>query len=219
MAYNLLDLQTAVQDDLKDPSFSATRILRYLNYGQLAIFNTHLFLFTEKAVTGALTIGKYIYDQQADHQSTIGGVLIDPGNTTFRIILNKDNYLPHRQFFEQYPDPTIYANSQPSVWTEFGQQIYFDRTVDKAYAFTQRYYRIPTSMSAPTDVPSVPESFRELLELYACYRAEKYRQNHDIAAIYKQEFDDELESMVLRYSPAQQAGPSLMGSARSRSAL
>lgn len=214
MAYNLLDLQSAVLDDLQDPSFNVTRITRYLNYGQLAIFNTHLFKFTEKAVTGALTVGKYIYDQQSDHQSTIGGVLIDPGNTTFRIVINKDNYLPHRDFFEQYPDPTIYANAQPSMWTEFSGQIYFDRTVDKAYSFTQRYYKIPTSLSANTDVPSVPEPFRELLEYYARSRAEEYRGNLDIAAVYMQKFEDGLESMVLRYNPSQVAGPMKMGSAR-----
>lgn len=214
MAYNLLDLQTAVLDDLKDPSFSSGRITRYLNYGQLAIFNSHLFKFTEKAVTGALTVGKYIFDQQADHQATIGGVLIDPTNTSFRIIIDQDNYLPHREFFENYPDPTIYANSQPSRWTEFAGQIYFDRTVDKTYNFTQRYYKIPTSLSSATDVPSVPEPFRELLEYYARSRAEEYRGNLDIAGVYLQKFEDGLESMVLRYNPSQVAGPLRMGSAR-----
>jgi hypothetical protein len=214
MSYNLQDLQSAALDDLQDPSFNVTRLTRYLNYGQLAIFNTHLFKFTEKAVTGALTIGKYIYDQQPDHQTTIGGVLIDPTNTSFRIVINKDNYLPHRQFFEQYPDPTIYANAQPSRWTEFGGQIYFDRTLDKAYSFTQRYYKIPTSLSAPNDVPSVPEPFRELLEYYARSRAEEYRGNLDIAAVYMQKFEDGLESMVMRYNPSQVAGPMKMGSAR-----
>jgi hypothetical protein len=216
MAYNVLDLQTALQDDLKDPSFSATRLLRYLNAGQLAIFNSRLFKFTEKAVTGSLTIGKYIYDQQPDHQSTIGGVLIDPSNTTFRIIIDKDNYLPHREFFEQYPDPTIYPNAQPTTWTEYSGQIYFDRTVDKAYSFTQRYYKIPASLTTGTDVPSVPESFRELLEYYARSRSEEYRGNHDIAAVYMQKFEDGLETMTRRYSPAPQAGAFTMGSARTR---
>lgn len=214
MAYNVLDLQTAIQDDLKDPSFSASRILRYLNYGQLAIFNTHLFKFTEKAVTGGLTVGKYIYDQQVDHQTTIGGVLVDPTNTSYRIIINKDNYLPPREFFEQYPDPTIYANAPPSVWTEYGTRIYFDRTADKAYSFTQRYYKIPTTLTTGTDVPSVPEPFREVLEYYARSRAEEYRGNDDVAAVYMQKFEDGLERMVIRYNPSNVAGPMQMGSAR-----
>lgn len=216
MAYNLLDLQTAVLDDLKDPSFSATRILRYLNYGQLAIFNTHLFKFCEKSVTQTLTIGIFTVAPQSDQQAMIGGTLIDPTNTTFRIILNKDNYLPHRDYFEQYPDPTIYANAPPTVWTEFGGTLYFDRKLDKAYTFTQRYYKIPASLANPTDVPSVPEPFREVLEYYARSRAEEYRGNNDIAAVYMQKYEDGLESMTIRYSPASQSGSMKMGSARMR---
>jgi hypothetical protein len=217
LPYNVLDLQTAVQDDLKDSSFNATRILRYLNYGQLAIFNTHLFKFCEKAVTQTLVVGTFTLTPQSDQQQIIGGTLIDPTNTTYRIILNKDNYLPPRDYFEQYPDPTIYANAPPTVWTEYGSTLYFDRKLDKAYSFTVRYYKTPVALSSPTDVPSVPEAFRELLEAYADFRGEKFRGNHDIAAIYKQEFEDGLESMSLRYAPGSQAGPMTMGSARSRS--
>lgn len=77
MAYTLSDISQAVLDDLKDPGFSLTRIDRYVNRGQYAIFNTHMFRFCEKMVSGALTVGKYSYDQQADHQATIGGVLVD----------------------------------------------------------------------------------------------------------------------------------------------
>lgn len=214
MAYNLQDLQTSLLDDLKDASFSTSRLTRYLNAGIFRIFNTHMFLFTEKAVTGGLTTSKYSFNQQADHQSTIGGVLIDPTNTTYRIILNKDNYLPHREFFANYPDPTIYPNAPPSIWTEFGNQLYFDRTLDKAYNFTQRYYRLPTALVATTDVPDVPESFREVLEYYARSRAEEYRGNLDIAGVFLQKFEDGLEDMVLRYNPRQVAGLPTMGSAR-----
>lgn len=210
MAYILLDLQAAVQDDLKDPSFSATRILRYLNYGQLAIFNTHMFRFCEAAISGALTVGKYTYDQQANHQSTIGGVLVDPMDSTRRLIIDEDSYLPHREFFDLYPDPSTQTNAMPSYWTEFGSQFYFNVPVDKLYTFRQRYFKVPAALSASTDVPSVPEAFRELLELYADYRGEKYRGNHDIAATYKQEFEDGLENMVLRFANPTQVAPARM---------
>lgn len=216
MAFNLLDLTTAVKDDLKDPSFSGTRISRYLNYGQLAIFNTHTFKFCERAVVGSLTVGEYIYEQQADHQSTIGGILVDPITTTRRVVLDEKNYLPHREFFSQYPDPSLETSGLPSAWTEFGQQLYFDKPADKAYTFRQRYFRVPTSMSATTDVPDVPEAFRELLELYADYRGEKYRGNHDVAATYKQDFEDGLESMGLRFAGATRLGPVKMRNARIR---
>lgn len=215
MAYNLGDISATVQDDLKDPSFSLTRIDRYVNRGQDAIFNTHMFRFCEKMVSGALTIGEYAFDQQDDHQATIGGVLIDESNGN-AVVLNGDNYLGHRDFFERFPDPSAYDNGTPQFWTEYGSEILFDKPVDKAYTFKQRYYRTPTTLTVAADVPDVPESFRELLEFYALYRAEKWRGNHDIAATYKQDFEDGLENMVLRFSEVQQAGPVQMGSNRVR---
>lgn len=212
MAYNLLDLQTALQDDLKDPNFSASRLTRYINYGQLWIFNTHSFRFCEKSVSGALTIGSYQFNQQSDHQSTIGGVLIDVSNPNRMFRLDKKSYLPHRQFFEQIPNPAGNAQALPSNWTEYSSQIYFNCPVDKAYTFSQRYFRVPVTLANPTDVPIVPESFRELLELYTKFRAESYRGNHDIAIMIESQMNAMLESMTLRYSPAVQvANPRMQG--------
>jgi hypothetical protein len=179
------------------------------------IFNTHDFRFIEKSVTGSLTTGEYTYEQQTDHQATIGGSLIDPDNNNV-ITLDETNYMAHRDFFDQYGDPSIYSNNTPYNWTEFGDQIYFNCPVNKNYTFVQRYYRTPTPMSAGTDVPDVPETFRELLELWADYRGEKYRGNHDIAATYKQEFEDELENMVIKYSPVTGMGPTIARQTRRR---
>ena len=215
MAYTLLDLQTSIQDDLKDSSFSASRITRYLNAAQLVIFNTHVFKFCETAVTGALTVGEYTFDQQSNHQATIGGVLVDPETDTRRFILNEETFLSTRDFFERFPDPSTETDQLPAWWTEFGDQVYFNCPVDEAYLFTQRYYKVPTALASSADVPSVPSAFRELLELYSLFRAEKYRGNHDVAATYKQEFEDGLESMVLRYS-TNQVAPHVMRQTRTR---
>ncbi len=214
LAYTLLDLVTTVQDDLKDSSFSATRIKRYLNYAQELIFNTHMFRFTEKSVVGSLTIGEYTYDQQTDHQVTIGGVLVDPIDSTQKVILDERNYLPHREFFAAFPDPSAEDNGMPGFWTEFGSQIYFNVPVDKAYTFRQRYYRFPTLMSSDSDVPEIPQAFRDLLEFYALFRAEKYRGNHDVAATYKQEYEDGLENMTIRYANVTAVAPMQMRSMR-----
>lgn len=216
MAYNLLDLTSSVLDDLKDPNFSTTRIRRYLNYGQQVIFNTHSFRFCETSVAGSLTIGDYTYAQQDDHEMTIGGSVSDPDNTNVRFTLDEDSYLASREFFDRYPDPSANTAGLPTAWTEFGNQVYFDRPADIQYTFQQRYYRTPTDMSADADVPDVPIAFRELLELYADFRSEKFRGNHDIAATYEQMFEDGLEAMALKYAGTVWTGPVKMRSKRIR---
>lgn len=216
LAYTLADLRSVVQDDLNDPSFNSTRLTRYLNRGQQLIFNTHMFKFCEKSVSGPLTIGQYTFDQQTDWQTTFGGVVYDSAVSNRVILkLDADSFMNNRDFFDLYPTPDKYPNAAPLAWTELGKQIYFQAPVDKAYVFKERYYRIPTDMSADSDVPDVPVEFRELLEAYALYRGEKQRGNHDVAATYKQQFEDGLENMVLRYAETTQVDVTVMRSARS----
>lgn len=216
MAYDLLDLTTSVQDDLKDSSFSSTRIRRYLNHGQRVVFGTHDFKFCEKAYSGSMTTADVTITQQTDHQNTILLTLIDPVTDTVWHHFNEDNYLPYRDFFKQYPNAASQDNAIPTYWTEFGSKIYFNVPVDKDYDFIHLYYRIPTAMTADGSVPDVPESFRELLELWAEYRSEKYRNNHDIAATYKQEFEDELENMSMKLSGTPGMGPTIARQTRRR---
>lgn len=216
MSYILSDLISSVQDDLKDTSFGSTRITRYLNYGQNLIFNTHMFKFCEKNYTGTVASAATTKTQQTDHQATIGGALIDPSDGNIIFKLDSDSYLPHREFFDQNPNAAAQTSGMPNCWTEYGGVMYFDRPTDKIYTFNQRYYRAPTAMSATTDVPDVPEAFRELLEFYASFRAEKYRGNHDIAATYLQQFEDGLEAMNLRFAAAVQVAPTTLRSQRIR---
>jgi len=213
MPYTGTDLISAVQDDLKDASFSSTRILRYLNYGQNTVANTFRFKFWQTSFTQILTIGVTTVAQQSNHENTISGVLVDPANTATRFKLNRDTYLDNDTFYEQFPDPTTEKSGMPVFWTEYGDMVVFNCPIDKAYSYTQKYRKLPTVIAAGT-TPDVPEAFRELLELYAVSRAEKYRGNHDIAATYKQDFEDGLEAMNIRYAMNIEDGPVFMPSNR-----
>lgn len=214
MAYTVSDITSGIQDDLGDPNFSSPRILRYMNRGQQLIFATHLFRFCEKIIEGDLTIGEHTYEQQSDHQSTIGGSVTDPSNTDSYFLLNEESYMQPDDFFQAYPNPENNDRGMPTKWTEYGDQVYFNCPVDKAYTFKQRYYKVPASLVNPTDVPTVPEEFRETLEDYILYRSEKRRGNHDIAATYKQDYEDGLEAMVFRYT-GNHVAPAVMAHARS----
>lgn len=215
MAYTVSDLTSAVQDDLKDASFSTSRILRYLNRGQQLIFNTRYFKFSEASFAGTLNIGDYTIAQQDDHQATIGGALIDSDNVV-KFKFDENTYLPHREFFDLHPNPEDQDQAVPAHWTEYGELIYLSCPVDLAYDFKQRYYKFPAEMDDDADVPQVPQPFREALELYADYRSEKYRGNHDVAATYKQDFEDELEAMAQRYSGPTQVAPARVRQRRVR---
>lgn len=207
MSYTVSDLTSAVQDDLKDSSFSTTRILRYLNRGQQLIFNTRYLKFMEQSDSTTLASAAYSKALPTDHQATIGGALIVQSSNAVALTLDETTFLPHREFFQRYPNPSEATAARPSTWTEYGTSMWFNCPSDATYDFNRRYYRTPTELTGNSDVPDLPAAFREALELYCLYRAEKYRGNHDVAATYLQDFEDELEAVSQRYSGPTQVAP------------
>ena len=193
-------MTSSVQDDLHDSSFSSSRIHRYINRGQELIFNTHLFKFCEEVYSDSASAAASTIAQQADHQATMQFVLTSQSNTDQHYVFGTKKFMQSEAFFEKYPLPANNTAGVPVNWTEFGGTIYLSCPLDDTYTFTQRYYRIPTELSGASDVPDVPSTFRDLLETYALYRSEKYRGNHDIAATYRQDFEDGLENMAIRFS-------------------
>lgn len=200
MSYKLLDAISNVQDDLKDSSFSVTRIRRYLNHGLRVIFATHDFKYSEELYSNSLSISDTTLTLPLDHESTIKIVLFDPSDNRNFYVFDEKNFVNPRDFFSDYPKASAFTSGLPSCWTEYGGLTYFNLPVDKAYDYSIWYHRYPTALSGNDDVPELPESYCGLLELWADYRGEKYRGNHDIAATYKQEFEDELESIAIKHA-------------------
>ena len=213
MAYQLSDLQSEIQRRLNDTSFSTAEITDYLNDAQREIVSRHTWPFMEKVVDGALTVGECTYDQQTDHDVTMDSFLIDPDDETQAFSLT---YLGHDEFFARYPNPSAETNNQPMVWTSFAGDITFNCPADNTYTFRQRYYKTPTALSSSTDVPSIPERYKEVLVRGALARAEERRDNFDFAAIHRNEFENLVEDMALRLIPRQFGTPSQLRTARTR---
>lgn len=214
LAYQLSDLIAEVQRRANDTSFSSTEITDFLNDTQREVVARHTFPFMEKVVDGPLTVGEATYDQQTDHDVTLDSYLIDPSDTTQVWGLR---YIPSDEFFTHYPNPDAQSNSMPTAWTQFAGNITFNCPPDDTYTFRQRYYKTPTELSATTDVPSVPQRYREVLVRGALSRLEERRDNFDFAAIHKNEFEQLLQDMALRLIPQQFGQASQLRTARSRS--
>ena len=214
LAYQLSDLIPEVQRRENDTSFSSTEILNYLNDSQREIVSRHTFPFMEKVVDGPLTIGEATYDVQADHDVTLDAYIIDPNDTTQSWGLT---FIPSDEFFTRYPNPDVQDNNQPTCWTLFAENITFNCPPDKAYTFRQRYYKIAEALVDSTDVPVIPERFKEVLIRGALSRVEERRDNFDFAAIHKNEFEQQLADMAQRVIPQTYGQPGQLRTARSRS--
>jgi len=216
MAYNLLDLRSRVRTKIKDSSYSATTIDGFVNDAITEIADLYPWLYFQKLISGALSIGEYTYAQQSDHQSTTKLVIIHPTETTSNWDITK-YYTPWQEFFESSPAPDTQSNAQPLYWTEYGNQIYFQQPVDLAYTLRQYYQKTPTEVSADIDVPELPQNFREAIVLGASYRCEEERGNYDIAGVLQNRFNDKVSDLIMRFANNTMVAPDTVVMPGSRS--
>lgn len=66
---------------------------------------------------------------------------------------------------------------------------------DQAYAIAYEYYRIPVDLSSYTDVPSIPERFKQVILDGAMYHAYMFRSNEQAANIAKGKFEEGIKKM------------------------
>jgi hypothetical protein len=66
---------------------------------------------------------------------------------------------------------------------------------DQAYEIAYEYYRIPVDLSSATDVPSIPERFKQVILDGAMYHAYMFRSNEQAATLAKTKFDEGIKKM------------------------
>jgi hypothetical protein len=66
---------------------------------------------------------------------------------------------------------------------------------DQAYEIAYEYYRIPVDLSSATDVPSIPERFKQVILDGAMYHAYMFRSNEQAASLAKTKFDEGIKKM------------------------
>jgi hypothetical protein len=206
VSYNLLDLRSRVRSKIKDSSYSAATIDGFIDDAIVEIADLYPWVYFQKVVSGALTVGEHTYEQQDDHQITSKLILIHPTQTTSFWDITKYRK-SWEEFFDTWPAPENFDNSQPLYWTEYGNQIYFHCPSDLAYTLRQFYQKTPTELSADADVPELPQNFREAIVLGASYRCEEERDNYDIAAVLQNRFNDRVSDLMMRFPNDTMAGP------------
>lgn len=66
---------------------------------------------------------------------------------------------------------------------------------DQAYEIAYEYYRIPVDLSSSTDVPSIPERFKQVVLDGAMYHAYMFRSNEQAASLAKAKFEEGIKKM------------------------
>lgn len=204
MAYQLSQLVADVRKRAKDTSFDSDLITDYIQATQNEVLQRSRFPFMEDATTAVLTISTTDYALAADVDVILSLKLLDTDTTPDTVFAPE--YLAYPTFFERF-DPETATAGTPSYYTVYGNTVMWDVPLTKAYTLKVKYLKTPSILSIDSDVPDVPERFKEILIRGALSRVEDYRDNFDIAAIHQRKVEELTEDMLGRLSQRQLVTP------------
>lgn len=117
------------------------------------------------------------------------------GNDTVRLgIISYDDYL-QRYVNQEYSSDTSKLDVPSGVFQAPSLEWGVVPAPNQAYEIAYEYYRIPVDLSSATDVPSIPERFKQVILDGAMYHAYMFRSNEQAANIAKSKFEEGIKKM------------------------
>lgn len=197
------DLVNRVITRLKDVEYPQETVAQFLNDAYFEVLGEDRYNnLLEKVYEAQTAGGENTIALPGDYQTLIHLTATDEHGT-----MGLD-YMPSRQFFDMAPDDA----RKNYHYTCFGGKVVFklpepDKEADGDFTsnYTMRMYYLakPKPLVKMTDKFIFPAEYGEILVLGALARAERLRDNFDYAAIYMNDFYDQITNMKQRLSPRQ----------------
>lgn len=201
MAYIFLDLKTKLTTQIGDPNLDTTVMGDALNYTQQAVFGTFDLTLNSAQQTNSVTAGTNTLASAmpTDYQRMSSLYVSSPTGLSEDLT---EFYLPVKDFRKQFPLPSIRGDSSLKYWT-YWTIVEFANNANVTYTVSLDYIKTIPFMSADADVPTIPQSFEELLVLGAKMRIYEQKEDFDYASQFTNRYADLLEAFSTRYSTRQ----------------
>lgn len=191
MDYTLENLIEILRKRLQDEEFDSGMLTQFLN----------------DSLNEILGEDKYPFMQRIDNYTALpfGEVSLPPAYAgTFYIYAKKDKQPDHEL---EYVSPEVFFENTPQhsfVYTMFGNMLFYWLTKDckkGSWEVLHLYLENPRPLVRSTDKPQIPPQYMEALILGALARAEEVRDNFDYAQLFRNQQDQILTNMKLRFGP------------------
>jgi hypothetical protein len=202
MAYDLITLITSIRKLAKDESFDTGLITDFIQTTQNEVLNRSRFPFME--VTDSALLAADDTDYQLDDEVDVILALSLVDDDTDQVLTPE--YVGYPEFYERY-DPETATATTPSYYTIFGNTLVWCAPLDGDYTLKVKYLRTPSILALDSDVPDIPERFKDILIRGALSRIEETRDNFDLAAIHQRKVEEVSEDMLNRLSLRQLIAP------------
>ena len=191
MDYTLENLKNILRKRLQDEEFDGVLLTQFLNDSLNEILGEDKYPFMQR-------IDRYTADSH-------GEISLPPAYAgTFYIYANKEHeprqelkYIEPEIFFEKTKQHTL-------VYTVFANTLFYRIYKDsdgEGFTVTHLYLENPRPLVNDTDTPQIPPQFMEALILGAMARVEEVRDNFDFSQIFRNQQDQILTNMKLRFGP------------------
>lgn len=213
MSYTLNDLQTKLKTQVGDPNLDPTVTLDALNYTEQSIFDTFDLTLNSAQQTNAVAAGANVLTSALpdDYQRLSSLYIASPVPLAEDLT---DYFLKVKDFRTKYPASGYFAGPLKE-WT-FWTSIEFSTLSSVDVVVKLDYIKTIPLLSDATDVPTIPQSFEELLILGAKIRIYEQKEDFDYAGQFTNRYADLLEAFTTRYSTRQVDNQIVIPGARTR---
>lgn len=213
MAYNFLGLVNDVNRRLNEVELNATTFsgaigyyaqakdavnsaIRHLNFEQFE------WPFNHVTKEETLSSGVTRYSFPTDLKSVDMDTFRIKASTTFNNKTQKLKILSYEEYLDKYVDQeyNTEANDMPRYVFKTPDMGYgVSPSPKENYEIVYEYYRVPVDLIEATDVPTVPEVFRHVINDGAMYYAYMFRSDLEASQLSLQKFQQGLRDMRTIY--------------------
>lgn len=213
MSYVFSDLKTKLQTEVGDPNLDDTVAGDALNHTQQEIFGKFDLTLNSATQTNSVTAGTNTLASAMPTNFQRVSSLYISSPTALAANLT-DYFVKVKDFRTLYPNAGTYTGSLQE-WT-FWTSIEFAVNASTTLTVKLDYIKTIDFMSAVSDVPTIPQSFQELLMLGAKIRIYEQKEDFDYANQFTNRYADLEEAFVTRYSSRQVDNQVVVPGARNR---
>lgn len=213
MAYNFLSLVNDVNRRLNEVELNSSNFSGAIGYyaqakdavnSAIRHINFEQFEWPFNHVTQEETLSPTVtrYQFPADLKSVDMDTFRIKASTTLNNTTQKLRILSYEEYLDKYVDQeyNTQANDMPRYVFKTPDMGYgVSPAPDKAYEIVYEYYRVPVDLDSATDIPTVPEVFRHVINDGAMYYAYMFRSDLEASQLSLQKFQQGLKDMRTIY--------------------
>lgn len=199
MSYTVTALKTKLRTQIGDQSLDSTVMLDALNYTEQSIFNTLELTLNSTYQNNSVLAGLNTLNTALPTDLQRITALYITAPTGYAADLT-ECFISPKEFRKLYP---VVDTTNPLKYWTFWTGVEFATLADQDHTIRIDYIKSMPLLSADADVPSIPQSFEELLILGAKMRIYEQKEDFDYAGQFQSRYADLLEAFLTRYSTRQ----------------